>query len=164
MRIDQKYQKITLAWLLCIGLGFMTYQLNYTPTKCFVGFWSGQSAVNYGDHSLSIKMQLVVDDAKSESARLIVNFEPNEKNASTFHTNVTSNIQILNRSGTEMTFSLTEFNYTNKKALEAFIDRELPSKGVVISGVSWATSKDEIFLYLTLPFGEKMGVVLRRHN
>ncbi len=83
---------------------------------------------------------------------------------SVFQTSVTSNIRVQGRVDSEITFSLTELNYTNKEALEACLNRKLPQTGSLVSGKSWTVDDDEIFMYLTLAFGEKMGVVLKRRE
>jgi hypothetical protein len=151
-------------WAVCVAVGFLLFQLSYTPTKPFTGFWSGHSTVNYGERSLSIRTQLIIDGPESESARLITTFEPKSDSATPFQTSVTSNIQVQGRVDSKITFSLTELNYTNKEALEAYLNRELPQTGSLVSGKSWAVDDDEIFMYLTLAFGEKMGVVLKRRE
>lgn len=82
----------------------------------------------------------------------------------THHTMLTSNIQVQGRVDSKITFSLTELNYTNKEALEAYLNRQLPQTGSLVSGKSWAVDDDEIFMYLTLAFGEKVGVILKRRE
>ncbi|TVU59833.1 hypothetical protein FQP88_18800 [Vibrio atlanticus] len=164
MLLKSKHHKVLLMWAVCVVVGFLLFQLSYTPTKPFTGFWSGHSTVNYGERSLSIRTQLIIDGPKSESARLITTFEPKSDSATPFQTSVTSNIQVQGRVDSKITFSLTELNYTNKEALEAYLNRELPQTGSLVSGKSWAVDDDEIFMYLTLAFGEKMGVVLKRRE
>ncbi|OED66033.1 hypothetical protein A143_22400 [Vibrio splendidus ZS-139] len=164
MLLKSKHHKVLVMWATCVAFGYLLFQLNYTPTKPFTGFWSGHSTVNYGERSLSIRTQLIIDGPESESARLITTFEPKSDSATPFQTSVTSNIQVQGRVDSKITFSLTELNYTNKEALEAYLNRELPQTGSLVSGKSWAVDDDEIFMYLTLAFGEKMGVVLKRRE
>ncbi|MEL0610317.1 hypothetical protein [Vibrio echinoideorum] len=164
MLLKSKHHKVLVMWATCVLFGYLLFQLNYTPTKPFTGFWSGHSIVNYGERSLSIRTQLIIDGPESESARLITTFEPKSDSATPFQTSVTSNIQVQGRVNSKITFSLTELNYTNKEALEAYLNRELPQTGSLVSGKSWAVDDDEIFMYLTLAFGEKMGVILKRRE
>ncbi len=96
---------------------------------------------------------------------VIVHFICQSMFRSPFQTSVTSNIRVQGRVDSKITFSLTELNYTNKEALEAYLNRELPQTGSLVSGKSWAVDDDDqIFMYLTLAFGEKMGVVLKRRE
>ncbi len=95
---------------------------------------------------------------------VIVHFICQSMFRSPFQTSVTSNIRVQGRVDSKITFSLTELNYTNKEALEAYLNRELPRTGSLVSGKSWAVDDDEIFMYLTLAFGEIMGVVLKRRE
>ncbi|MFA0015911.1 hypothetical protein AB4391_21570 [Vibrio lentus] len=164
MQLKSKHYKVLVMWATCVAFGYLLFQLNYTPTKPFTGFWSGHTTVNYGERSLSIRTQLIIDAPESESARLITTFEPKSDSATPFQTSVTSNIQVQGRVDSKITFSLTELNYTNKEALEAYLNRELPRTGSLVSGKSWVVDNDEIFMYLTLAFGEKMGVVLKRRE
>ncbi|MCK8085857.1 hypothetical protein [Vibrio sp. 1CM8B] len=164
MQLKSKHYKVLMMWATCVAFGYLLFQLNYTPTKPFTGFWSGHTTVNYVERSLSIRTQLIIDGPESESARLITIFEPKSDSATPFQTSVTSNIQVQGRVDSKITFSLTELNYTNKEALEAYLNRELPRTGSLVSGKSWAVDDDEIFMYLTLSFGEKMGVVLKRRE
>lgn len=164
MRLKSKHHKVLVIWTVCVVVGFLLFQLSYTPTKPFTGFWSGHSVVNYGERSLLINTQLIIDSPESESARLITTFEPKSDVTTPFQTRVTSNIQVQRRVDSKVTFSLTELNYTNKEALEIYLNRELPQTGSLVSGESWAVDDDEIFMYLTLAFGEKMGVILKRHQ
>ena len=164
MQLKSKHYKVLSMWAICVVLGYLLFQLNYTPTKPFTGFWSGHTTVDYGERSLNISTQLIIDGPESESARLITTFEPKSSTAAPFQTSVTSNIQVQGRVDSKITFSLTELNYTNKEALEAYLNRQLPQTGSLVSGKSWAVDDDEIFMYLTLAFGEKMGVILKRRE
>ncbi|CAK3494267.1 hypothetical protein [Vibrio crassostreae] len=164
MQLKSKHYKVLSIWFVCMAVGFLLFQLSYTPTKPFTGFWSGHTIVDYGGRSLNISTKLIIDGPESESARLITTLGPKSDTAVPFQTSVTSNIQVQGRVDSKITFSLTELNYTNKEALEAYLNRELPKTGSLVSGKSWAVDDDEIFIYLTLAFGEKMGVILKRRE
>ncbi len=156
---------IFFAWVLFGLIGLAIYNWSSTPTTPFTGYWSGQSIVEYSKGPMTIKTQLIVDDAYGESARLIAQFEPKKSDDTVlFQSTVTTGINVLKRQNSTLTFSLSEMTYTHREALEKYIDRSLPIKGTVVTGQAWAITDDEIFIYLTLPFGEKMGVVLKRHE
>lgn len=162
MQIAIKRCKIVIIWLLCVLLGFSVHKLVSTPTTPFVGFWKGQSIVDYNGKQVHQHVQLIVDDANNEMARLIVQFEPFKKTEAGFNSSTTASIKIIKRQNHQLTFSISDMSYSNKEALENYIGRSLPTEGYVISGQGWTIDKNTIVLFLTLGFGENMGLVLQR--
>lgn len=155
---------ILIAWIVCALIGLIVYQWSNTPTTPFTGFWSGQAIAEYPRGPIIIKTQLIIDDAQGESARLIAQFLPTQEENEMFQSTVTTSINVIKRQDKTLTFSLSDVSYSDKANLEEYFDRTLPIKGAIITGKAWAIEEDEIFIYLILPFGEKMGVVLTRHD
>ncbi len=155
---------VLVIWLLLVLTGVGIYHLVYTPTQPFIGYWNGQTTIHYGDKRVLTTIQLIVDDAYSEKARIIANFEPQSDYPDYFQTNFSANIQVFKRTDNELTLSISNPFYTNKDELETYLKRQLPLKGTLITANSWSINQDEVFLLITLAFGEKMGVILKRHE
>nr|WP_299143578.1 hypothetical protein [uncultured Vibrio sp.] len=114
MQLESKHYKVLSMWAICVVLGYLLFQLNYTPTKPFTGFWSGHTTVDYGERSLNISTQLIIDGPESESARLITTFEPKSSTAAPFQTGVTSNIQVQGRVDSKITLEVDPNGWTHK--------------------------------------------------
>ena len=61
MQLKSKHYKVLSIWFVCMAVGFLLFQLSYTPTKPFTGFWSGHTIVDYGGRSLNISTKLIID-------------------------------------------------------------------------------------------------------
>ena len=167
MLISLKYCRVFalwLLWLLCALIGGLVHYITYTQTKPHLGIWTGTAVALYGDKPVEVEMQLIVDDAKTESARLITSYSDVDEENDALKSNITVDAMVIERNNEELTLSLKNPNYSNKEKLEAFLGRALPEQGTLISGRAWPISEDEMFLYLTLGFGEKLRIVIRRER
>ncbi|MCK6265126.1 hypothetical protein KP803_17765 [Vibrio sp. ZSDE26] len=164
MQVKSKPFLVIGLWLLCALIGMLVYKTTNTPTKPFIGIWTGSTVVQYPHREVIMDLQLIVDDAKNESARLISSFSSNEASEEILQSNVTVDVTVIKRGEDKLTFSLLNPSYSNKTQLEEYIGRDLPEQGTLISGQAWAIDTNEVFLYLTLGFGEKFGAVLTRER
>ncbi|WP_322802741.1 hypothetical protein SO574_07630 [Vibrio alfacsensis] len=161
MLIKLKHITFVILWSVCFVAGYSAYQFQSTPVSQFTGLWTGSSVIQYQSGSLLANIRLLVDRSDKEKAQLIVNFSPYESSEPTFQAHATSELSIIKRDEKVLTISLSQLHYSNQEMLEAYIQRQLPT-GLVVSGKGWAIDQKQIFLYLTLSFGEKIGVVLNK--
>ncbi|ASI96140.1 hypothetical protein [Vibrio rotiferianus] len=161
MLIKLKHITFVVLWVVCFVAGYSAYQYQSTPVSQFTGLWAGSSVIQYQSGDLLADIRLFVDKSEKEKGKLIVNFSPYQSNETTFQAHATSELTIIKRDDKMLTISLSQLHYSNQEMLETYIQRKLPT-GLVISGEGWAIDQEQIFLYLTLSFGEKVGVVLSK--
>ncbi|MGF1697988.1 hypothetical protein L4D20_20030 [Vibrio kyushuensis] len=164
MLMKFKYIIVVALWLIFAAMGMFVQKITYTPTKPHLGIWTGSTVVQYPEREIEIDMQLIVDNASNESARLISSLSSIDDGSDVLKGNITVDVMIIERNDEELIFSLLNPSYSDKAQLEDYIGRDLPAQGTLISGTAWSISNDEMFLYLKLGFGEKLRVVLKRER
>ncbi len=161
MPIKLKHITFVILWGVCFIAGYSAYQFQSTPVSQFTGLWTGLGVIHYQSGNLLADISLLVDKSDREKGKLIVNFSPYQSQLNSFQVHATSEISIIKRDERMLTISLSHLHYSNQLILEEYIQRKLPT-GLVISGKGWAIDQEQIFLYLTLSFGERVGVVLNK--
>ncbi|MGL6315622.1 hypothetical protein [Vibrio sp. WXL103] len=164
MPINIKHISFIILWLVCFVAGASAYKFQSSPVSQFDGLWQGKSIIRYQSADIHTDIKLLVNESNQEKGKLIVNFSSLQDDIDPFQAGATAQIRIISRKDKKLTFSLENVDYANKEQLEQVLQRQLPSGGVLVSGSGWAIDFDTMFVYVTLAFGEELGVVLTRVN